>query len=104
LQNKILAVIFEVPKDLFTTLRLVKTTTPFQSEPHNMTGLGGKDMKCDPPTGINVAIVGGGIAGLSFAIESIRKGHTVTVYERKPEVGNFGKYQSTRHYFDWILT
>jgi 2-polyprenyl-6-methoxyphenol hydroxylase-like FAD-dependent oxidoreductase len=56
-----------------------------------MAGLGGKDMKCDPPTGINVAIVGGGIAGLTFAIESIRKGHTVNVYERKPEIGNFGK-------------
>ncbi|KAK3088923.1 hypothetical protein LTR53_019929, partial [Teratosphaeriaceae sp. CCFEE 6253] len=35
-----------------------------------------------PSTGIDVLIVGTGLAGLSAAIESIRKGHNVRVLER----------------------
>ncbi|KAL3434920.1 hypothetical protein BDV09DRAFT_204410 [Aspergillus tetrazonus] len=38
----------------------------------------------DPSTGISILIVGGGIAGLAFAIEAHRKGHNVRVIERRP--------------------
>lgn len=39
-------------------------------------------MQRDPPTDIDVLVVGGGIGGLAFAIEAYRKGHTVRVIER----------------------
>ncbi|KAL4994166.1 hypothetical protein BDV10DRAFT_189304 [Aspergillus recurvatus] len=41
-------------------------------------------MQREPDTGISILVVGGGIAGLSFAIESHRKGHNVRVIERRP--------------------
>jgi glutamate synthase (NADPH/NADH) small chain len=40
-----------------------------------------------PPTGKKVAIIGGGPAGLSAAIELFRSGHGVHVYEKMPEPG-----------------
>jgi 2-polyprenyl-6-methoxyphenol hydroxylase-like FAD-dependent oxidoreductase len=42
-------------------------------------------------TGISILIVGGGIAGLSFAIEAFRKGHEVHVLERRGKGEYFGK-------------
>jgi 2-polyprenyl-6-methoxyphenol hydroxylase-like FAD-dependent oxidoreductase len=43
----------------------------------------GPDAICVPgSSGINIIIVGAGIAGLSAAIECHRKGHVVTVYEK----------------------
>jgi 2-polyprenyl-6-methoxyphenol hydroxylase-like FAD-dependent oxidoreductase len=42
-------------------------------------------MERNTDTGISVLVVGGGIAGLTFAIEAHRKGHTVQVIERRLE-------------------
>jgi NADPH-dependent 2,4-dienoyl-CoA reductase/sulfur reductase-like enzyme len=38
-----------------------------------------------PPSGIEVLIVGGGVAGLYFALESLRQGHKPLVIESKLE-------------------
>lgn len=43
-----------------------------------------------PPSGIKVIIVGAGFAGLSAAIECDRKGHSVVVFERFPELKPLG--------------
>ncbi|CAI7652439.1 unnamed protein product [Penicillium manginii] len=40
-------------------------------------------MEREQDTGIDVLVVGGGIAGLTFAIEAHRKGHNVQVIERR---------------------
>lgn len=48
-------------------------------------------MERQPDTGISILVVGGGIAGLTFAIEAHRKGHTVQVIERRPEGETSGK-------------
>jgi NADPH-dependent glutamate synthase beta subunit-like oxidoreductase len=40
-----------------------------------------------PPTGRNVAVVGGGVEGLSTAFFAARLGHDVTVYEAGPQLG-----------------
>lgn len=42
-------------------------------------------MERNTDTGISVLVVGGGIAGLTFAIEAHRKGLTVQVIERRLE-------------------
>jgi 2-polyprenyl-6-methoxyphenol hydroxylase-like FAD-dependent oxidoreductase len=42
-------------------------------------------MQRDPPTNIDILVVGGGIGGLAFAIEAYRKGHKVRVIERNPQ-------------------
>ncbi|CAG7941447.1 unnamed protein product [Penicillium salamii] len=42
-------------------------------------------------TGISILVVGGGIAGLTFAIEAHRKGHNVRVIERRPKGETFGE-------------
>lgn len=42
-------------------------------------------------TGISVLVVGGGIAGLTFAIEAHRKGHKVQVIERRLRGETAGK-------------
>jgi NADPH-dependent 2,4-dienoyl-CoA reductase/sulfur reductase-like enzyme len=41
-------------------------------------------MEQAPNTGISILVAGGGIAGLSFAIEAHRKGHNVKIIERRP--------------------
>lgn len=43
-----------------------------------------------PPSGIDVLIVGTGLAGLTAAIECIRKGHTVRVLERNATINTAG--------------
>lgn len=43
-----------------------------------------------PPSGIKVIIVGAGFAGLSAAIECDRKGHSVILFERFPELKPLG--------------
>lgn len=43
------------------------------------------------PTGIDVLIVGTGLAGLVAALECIRKGHTVRVLERNASINTAGK-------------
>ncbi|RGP78644.1 FAD nad p-binding domain-containing [Fusarium longipes] len=40
-------------------------------------------MERENDTGISILVVGGGIAGLSFAIEAHRKGHNVRIIERR---------------------
>ena len=40
-----------------------------------------------PPTGRQVAVVGGGVEGLSTAFFTARLGHDVTVYEASPKLG-----------------
>ncbi|CAI6088188.1 unnamed protein product [Clonostachys chloroleuca] len=42
------------------------------------------------PSGIKILIVGGGIAGLGFAIEAYRKGHEVSILERRPDFNDYG--------------
>ena len=43
-----------------------------------------------PDTGINVIIVGTGLAGLTAALECTRKGHTVRVLERSHTINTAG--------------
>jgi len=42
-------------------------------------------------TGISILVVGGGIAGLTFAIEAHRKGHNVQIVERRLRGETAGK-------------
>ncbi|ORY68554.1 uncharacterized protein BCR38DRAFT_386193 [Pseudomassariella vexata] len=44
-----------------------------------------------PPTNIDVLIVGTGLAGLTAAIECVRKGHNVRVLERNATINTAGK-------------
>ncbi|KAF9876371.1 hypothetical protein CkaCkLH20_06314 [Colletotrichum karsti] len=48
-------------------------------------------MERDSNSGISILIVGGGIAGLTLAIESYRKGHNVKVIERRDEAKDLGE-------------
>ncbi|KXG46427.1 Monooxygenase, FAD-binding [Penicillium griseofulvum] len=48
-------------------------------------------MERDQNTGISILVVGGGIAGLTFAIEAHRKGHNVRIIERRPDAETFGE-------------
>ncbi|KAJ6188996.1 hypothetical protein N7519_003904 [Penicillium mononematosum] len=48
-------------------------------------------MEREQDTGISILVVGGGIAGLTFAIEAHRKGHNVRVIERRPRGETFGE-------------
>jgi succinate dehydrogenase/fumarate reductase flavoprotein subunit len=43
------------------------------------------------PTGIDVLIVGTGLAGLVAALECTRKGHNVRVLERNADINTAGK-------------
>jgi 2-polyprenyl-6-methoxyphenol hydroxylase-like FAD-dependent oxidoreductase len=43
------------------------------------------------PTGIDVLIVGTGLAGLTAALECTRKGHNVRVLERNADINTAGK-------------
>jgi formate dehydrogenase major subunit len=45
-----------------------------------------------PSTGKSVGIVGGGPAGLTAAYQLARRGHSVTVYDRMPEMGGMLRY------------
>ncbi|KAK6405515.1 hypothetical protein LTR95_018754, partial [Oleoguttula sp. CCFEE 5521] len=56
-----------------------------------------------PKSGINVLIVGTGLAGLTAAIECIRKGHSVQVLERDTAINTAGDMYfmglSATHFF-----
>lgn len=45
-----------------------------------------------PPTGKKVAVVGGGVAGMTAAFYLSKKGHEVTVFERQPLAGGVLSY------------
>ena len=45
-----------------------------------------------PPTGKKIAIVGAGPAGLSCAGELARRGHSVTIFEKRPLAGGLSTY------------
>lgn len=47
-------------------------------------------MSREPPSGIDVLVVGAGLAGLGFAIEAHRKGHNVKILERRPDTNDYG--------------
>lgn len=51
-----------------------------------------------PSSGIDVLIVGTGLAGLTAAIECIRKGHNVRVLERMATINTAGKFQQVTIY------
>lgn len=44
-----------------------------------------------PPTGIDILVVGTGLAGLTASIECVRKGHNVKVLERNSSINTAGK-------------
>lgn len=46
-----------------------------------------------PLSGLSILIVGGGIGGLTFAIEAHRKGHDVRVLEKRPNFSGYGKWK-----------
>lgn len=48
-----------------------------------------------PPTGIDVLIVGTGLAGLVAALECTRKGHNVRVLERNGDINTAGEDNRT---------
>ncbi|WP_461832589.1 NADPH-dependent glutamate synthase [Aquifex sp.] len=50
------------------------------------------EIEKDPPTGMKVAVVGAGPAGLSCAYELAKKGHEVHVYEALPKPGGVMYY------------
>lgn len=57
---------------------------------------GSKPVGSYPSTGIDILIVGTGVAGLTATIECIRKGHSVRVLERDEGVNTVGMSQSDR--------
>lgn len=48
-----------------------------------------------PPGETTVAVIGGGIAGLTAALRLAQRGYKVTVYEQKPELG--GNFAAHKH-------
>lgn len=55
-----------------------------------------KPIERQPSSGLSILVVGGGIAGLGFAIEAYRKGHDIRIIDRRP---NFDDYGRLREYF-----
>lgn len=53
-------------------------------------GMDKKPLGSYPDTGIDVLIVGTGLAGLTAALECLRKGHKVRVLERNPDINTQG--------------
>lgn len=52
---------------------------------------GVKPIERQPPSGLSVLVVGGGIAGLGFAIEAYRKGHETRIIDRRPNFDDYGR-------------
>jgi NADPH-dependent glutamate synthase beta subunit-like oxidoreductase len=48
--------------------------------------------KPEKPSGKTVAVIGGGPAGLSTAYQLARKGHAVTIFDERPELGGMMRY------------
>ncbi|RYP83146.1 hypothetical protein DL769_001452 [Monosporascus sp. CRB-8-3] len=49
-----------------------------------------ESIKRYPSSGLTILVVGGGIAGLGFAIEGYRKGHDVRIIDRRPNFDDYG--------------
>jgi len=60
-----------------------------------------KELGSYPETGIDVLIVGTGLAGLTAAIECIRKGHKVRVLERNHDINTAGKFSESPKKARW---
>lgn len=52
---------------------------------------GAEPIKRHPSSGLSILVVGGGIAGLGFAIEAYRKGHGVRIIDRRPNFNDYGR-------------
>lgn len=63
-------------------------------------GLESEPLGSFPPTGIDVLVVGTGLAGLTAAIECIRKGHNVRVLERAASINTLGEHVN----YSWKLS
>lgn len=50
-----------------------------------------KPIKRQPSSGLSILVVGGGIAGLGFAIEAYRKGHDIRIIDRRPNFDDYGR-------------
>lgn len=44
-----------------------------------------------PSSGIDILVVGAGLGGLTFAIETHRKGHDVRIIDRRPHFNDYGR-------------
>jgi NADPH-dependent 2,4-dienoyl-CoA reductase/sulfur reductase-like enzyme len=77
----------------FSTLRNEETNTI--NMPHALTSrdstMEAKPLGSYEKTGIDVLIVGTGLAGLVAALECTRKGHNVRVLERNADINTAGK-------------
>lgn len=47
----------------------------------------------EPPSGIDILVVGSGLGGLFSSIELHRQGHNVRIIESKPKIEGFGSYK-----------
>jgi heterodisulfide reductase subunit A len=61
-----------------------------------------------PPTGKKVAIIGAGPAGLTAALDLVRLGHAVTVFDRLPKAGGMMRvgippHRLPAHLLDWEI-
>lgn len=56
----------------------------------NTSSMDSKPIGSYPDSGIEVLIVGTGLAGLTAAIECMRKGHKVTILERMATINTAG--------------
>lgn len=50
------------------------------------------DVERAPSTGINLIIVGAGFGGLAAALECIRHGHTVQIFDRSESASSGGRH------------
>ena len=50
------------------------------------------DLKCAPPNGMKVGVVGAGPAGITIAIILARRGYKVTVFEGREKIGGILRY------------
>lgn len=66
------------------------STTPTVTAKMAKEGEESKPLGSYPPSGIDVLIVGTGLAGLTAAIECVRKGHKVQVLERDSAINTAG--------------
>lgn len=66
---------------------------------------GVKPIDRKPLSGLSVLVVGGGIAGLGFAIEAYRKGHETRIIDRRPNFDDYGRLTAIIHsnLYHWKL-